>query len=55
MKEKVKKIAGIFMLLAGILELILGIGEKAVSTILIGIAFCLIGSLYFCEKNNNLK
>ena len=50
MKEKGRKIAGILITLAGILELVVGISEGTFSTVLIGLCFCLIGSLYFLEK-----
>lgn len=50
MKAKGKKIAGICIMLAGILELIVGICEETVSTMLIGICFCIIGFLYFGER-----
>ena len=50
MKEKGRKIAGVLIILAGIVELSIGINEEVVSTILMGPCFCIIGSLYFCEK-----
>ena len=50
MKEKGRKIAGVLIILAGIVELSIGINEEVVSTILMGLCFCIIGSLYFCEK-----
>lgn len=50
MKAKSKKIVGALITLAGILELVVGISEGTVSTMLIGLAFCMIGSLYFLKK-----
>lgn len=50
MKEKGRKIAGILIALAGLLELVVGIADGTFSTILMGVCFCLIGSLYFFEK-----
>ncbi len=50
MKEKGKKIAGVLIALAGILELVVGITEGTFSTILMGFCFCIIGSLYLFEK-----
>ena len=50
MKEKARNITGGLIILAGILELIVGISEKTFSTILMGICFCMIGCLYFFEK-----
>lgn len=50
MKEKGRKIAGALIILAGIVELVIGINEEVVSTILMGLCFCIIGSLYFYEK-----
>ncbi len=50
MKEKGRKIAGVLITLAGILELVIGIGDRTFSTILIGLCFCIIGSLYVFEK-----
>lgn len=50
MKYKSKKIVGILIILAGILELVVGISEGTVSMILIGLGFCMIGSLYFLKK-----
>lgn len=50
MKEMGRKIAGVLIVLAGILELVVGIGEGTFSTILMGICFCIIGGLYFFEK-----
>ena len=51
MKEKSRKIAGVIIVLVGILELVIGISEATFSIILIGICFCIIGGLYFFEKN----
>ena len=50
MKEKGRKMAGGLIALAGVLEIIVGIGEETFSTILMGICFCIIGCLYFFEK-----
>ena len=50
MKEKGRKIAGVLIVLAGILELVVGISEGTFSTILMGFCFCIIGSLYVFEK-----
>lgn len=50
MKFKSKKIVGILIILAGILELVVGISEGTVSAMLIGLGFCMIGSLYFMTK-----
>lgn len=50
MKEKGRKIAGVLIALAGILELVIGINEGAFSTILMGICFCIIGGLFLLEK-----
>ena len=53
MKEKGRKIAGVLIILAGILELVVGISEGTFSTILMGPCFCIIGSLYVFEKKEN--
>lgn len=45
-----KRVVGILIILAGILELVVGISERTVSTMLIGLAFGIIGSLYFWKK-----
>lgn len=50
MKDKGRKIAGVLITLAGILELVVGISEGTFSTILMGLCFCIIGSLYVFEK-----
>ncbi len=50
MKEKGRKIAGILITAAGVLELIVGIFERTFSIMLMGICFCIIGCLYFFEK-----
>ena len=54
MKEKSRKIAGIMIALAGVLEFVVGISEGTFSTILMGICFCIIGSLYFLKKENKI-
>lgn len=46
-----KKIAGIFIIIAGVAELFVGINDGAIATILAGIAFCIIGKTYLPEKN----
>ena len=50
MREKVRKVAGVLIVLAGVLELFIGISEATFSTILIGISLCIIGCLYVFEK-----
>lgn len=50
MKEKGKTIAGILIVLAGVLELVVGIYEGTLSAILFGSCFCVIGCLYFFKK-----
>ena len=50
MKEKGRKIAGILIILMGILEVVVGIKEGQFSAIPIALGFCIIGSLYVLEK-----
>lgn len=50
MKKNGRKLAGICIGCAGILELIIGIYEGTISTVVIGICFCIIGLLYFKEN-----
>lgn len=50
MKKIGRKIAGVLILPAGILELVIGISEGTSSTILMGVCFCIIGSLYIFKK-----
>lgn len=52
MSKKSRKIVGVIIALAGVLELIVGVSRGTVSMILMGIGFCIIGSLYICEKPN---
>lgn len=53
MKKHGKKFAGVCIACAGILELISGVYEGVISTVLIGIGFFIIGSLYFLENRKN--
>lgn len=53
MKKIGRKIAGVLILSAGILELVIGISEGTSSTILMGVCFGIIGSLYIFEKQAN--
>ena len=50
MTEKARKLVGALIAAAGIIELVMAIQEGALSTILMGVCFCLIGGLYFFEK-----
>jgi uncharacterized membrane protein len=52
MKEKGKTIAGILIVLVGVLELVVGIYEGTLSAILFGSCFCVMGCLYFFKKEN---
>ena len=49
LSKKIKKIAGGFISCAGFINIYAGIHDNETSTILIGIAFCIIGILYLLE------
>ena len=53
MAEKARKFVGILIAAAGVIELIMAIYEGTFSAILMGICFCLIGGMYFFDKNRN--
>lgn len=50
MTEKARRIVGAIIAVAGIVELVMAVQEGTLSTILMGVCFCLIGGLYFFEK-----
>lgn len=50
MKEKVKKIGGSIIILAGLMHVVNGIEEGTFTRSLVGIGFVIMGSLYFFEK-----
>ena len=52
MKEKLKKIGGSIIILAGLMHVMNGIEERMYARSLVGIGFVIMGSLYFYEKRN---
>lgn len=52
MKDKVKKIGGSIIILAGLMHVMNGIEEGTFARSLIGIGFLIMGCLYFYEKRN---
>lgn len=50
MTEKARKVVGAIIAAAGVVELVMAINEGVLSSILMGVCFCLIGGLYFLEK-----
>ena len=50
MVEKTRKIVGVLIVLAGIVELFMAVSEGGISAVLIGICLLIFGGLYFIRK-----